>query len=79
MDTASTETGVEVFVSKAEVERGSKGPFFVTYLTPDSDVRYGFYCGNCTSLDVAMDTMGRLVCSACGNTKKPDEWDAAQM
>ncbi|WP_245626069.1 DUF5816 domain-containing protein, partial [Haloparvum sedimenti] len=37
----------------------------------------GFYCGNCGSLDTAMDTMGRIECNECGNIRKPEEWDAA--
>ncbi|MFB6211740.1 MAG: DUF5816 domain-containing protein, partial [Halobacteriales archaeon] len=34
-------------------------------------------CGNCETLNNAMDTMGRIVCNECGNTRKPEEWDAA--
>ena len=78
MEQMTTGTGVTVYVSEEEVERGSKGPFRVTYLTPASDVRYGFFCANCGSFDVAMDTMGRIVCNQCGNTKKADEWDAVK-
>ena len=39
--------------------------------------RWGFACGHCGSLDTAMDTMGRIQCTECGNQRKPDEWDAA--
>jgi hypothetical protein len=66
-----------VYVARDEVERGADGPFFVVYRTPDRSVRWGFACGNCGSLDTAMDTMGRVECTDCGNLRKPDEWDAA--
>ena len=78
MEQMTTGTGVTVYVSTDETERGSKGVFRVTYLTAESDVRYGFYCENCGSFDVAMDTMGRIVCNECGNTKKAEEWDAVK-
>lgn len=78
MEEMTTETDVTVYVSTEETERGSKGTFRVTYLTDESEVRYGFYCEHCGSFDVAMDTMGRIVCNECGNTKKAEEWDAVK-
>lgn len=65
-----------VYVSPDELERGSKGPFYVVYASPDGGERWGFLCSSCDSLDAAMDTMGRIVCNECGNTHKPEEWDA---
>jgi hypothetical protein len=72
-----TPRGETVYVDRTDAERGAKGPFLVAYLTPDGDRRWGFWCDNCESADNAMDTMGRIECNACGNVRKPDEWDAA--
>jgi len=69
--------GSTVYVATDEGERGSEGVFAVVYRSPDRERRYGYYCTNCDSLDVAVDTMGRFVCNDCGNRRKPDEWDAA--
>jgi hypothetical protein len=79
MQREATETagGDTVYVAPDEVERGSKGPFYVVYVTPDRETRWGYRCGNCDSLDTAMDTMGRVECNDCRNVRKPDEWDAA--
>jgi hypothetical protein len=77
METVVTASGETVYVDRSTGERGSKGPFYVVYVTDAADERYGFRCGNCESIDTAMDTMGRIECNACGNIRKPDEWDAA--
>ena len=77
MDERTTADGDTVYIARDEGERGSDGPFAVVYASPERDRRYGYLCSNCESLDTAMDTMGRIVCNACGNLKKPDEWDAA--
>lgn len=55
----------------------SKGPFHPVYRTEAAAERWGFYCSACETVDNAMDTMGRIVCNECGNTRKPEEWDAA--
>lgn len=71
------ELGGETYhVAAEEFERGSRAPFYVVYRTAAREARYGYLCGDCRSLDTAMDTMGRVVCNECGNTRKPDEWDA---
>lgn len=77
MDARTTEDGVTVRVAEGETLHGSKGPFCVVYRSESREERYGYMCANCESLNNAMDTMGRIVCNECGNTKKPDEWDAA--
>ena len=69
--------GTTVYVDNSDVERGSKGPFFVVYVTSDRETRWGYRCGNCDSFDTAMDTMGRIECNQCRNVRKPEEWDAA--
>lgn len=73
----TTDAGETVYEAEDEAEVGSKGPFYVVYRSDERDERYGFSCSNCGTLDNTMDTMGRIVCNQCGNTKKPDEWDAA--
>jgi hypothetical protein len=77
LETARTKAGDTVYVAPDEVERGSKGPFYVVYVSPDRETRWGYRCGNCDSLDTAMDTMGRVECNDCRNVRKPEEWDAA--
>jgi ribosomal protein S18 acetylase RimI-like enzyme len=74
-----TESGDRVYVAFDESARGSKGPFFVTYLDPERERRYGWLCGNCDRTDVAMDSMERIECNTCGNRRKPVRWDAAYL
>lgn len=78
MDAIPTTDGRTVYVDREEAERGSKGPFFVVYTDADAESRYGYLCGNCESVDNAMDAMGRIECNVCGNIRKPTEWDAVQ-
>lgn len=66
-----------LYVDRQDTERGSEGPFYTVYSTPDATERWGYVCSACESLDNAMDTMGRIVCNDCPNVRKPDEWDAA--
>jgi len=77
MDEWTTDDGTTVYVARDEGERGDDGPFAVVYASPDRERRYGYACLNCETLDVAVDTMGRIVCNDCGNFTRPDEWDAA--
>ena len=60
-------------------ERGSLGPFYPAYADADADDRYGWFCSNCDGFDTAMDTMGRIECTDCGNRRKPSRWDAAYL
>lgn len=77
MDTTVTPDGQTVYIDETAGERGSKAPFFTVYRDEREQRRYGYVCGHCDSLETAMDTMGRIVCTACGNQCKPDQWDAA--
>lgn len=77
MDEVTTPDGSTAYLATDEGDRGSKAPFFVVYLDSERERRYGWACGNCDGLDVAMDTMGRVTCNECGNLRKPTEWDAA--
>lgn len=69
--------GEALYVDTGDGERGSEAPFYVAYRDTDRTRRWGYLCGNCDSFETAMDSMGRIECSTCGNRKKPDEWDAA--
>ncbi|WP_255194343.1 GNAT family N-acetyltransferase [Natronobeatus ordinarius] len=68
-----------IFVSYGEAARGSKAPFYTAYRDEDGTQRYGWFCGNCDSLDNAMDAMGRIECNACGNRRKATRWDASYL
>ncbi|MCU4740136.1 GNAT family N-acetyltransferase [Natronoglomus mannanivorans] len=68
-----------VFVSYGEVARGSDAPFYTAYEHENSTSRYGWFCGNCDSLDNAMDSMGRIQCNSCGNHRKATRWDASYL
>jgi hypothetical protein len=76
LEQVRTEAG-DLFVDHAAGDRGSKGPFFHLYDSSDAESRWGYLCGNCDSVDNAMDTMGRIECNQCGNIRKPDGWDDA--
>ncbi|ARS88818.1 GNAT family N-acetyltransferase [Natrarchaeobaculum aegyptiacum] len=71
--------GETVFVSYGEAARGESAPFYRTYATEDREELYGWFCGQCDSLDNAMDSMGRIVCNACGNERKATRWDASYL
>ena len=69
--------GETMYVDPEDDERGSKGPFYGVYRSPDDETRYTWFCTNCETTDNAMDTMGRIQCNVCNNLHKPEEWDAA--
>jgi len=71
--------GREVYVDHSDVDRGSLAVFYRVYGDQDASELYGYQCGNCESLANAMDAMGRIECSECGNTRKPTRWDAAYL
>ncbi|WP_247000027.1 GNAT family N-acetyltransferase [Halosolutus gelatinilyticus] len=71
--------GETIYVSYSEAARGSKSPFYAAYETLDASERYGWFCGNCDSLENAMDTMGRIQCNTCGNRRKGTRWDASYL
>jgi ribosomal protein S18 acetylase RimI-like enzyme len=78
-ETVSLDGGGEGVIDQDDNDHGSKGPFFIVYETDEFDQRYGYYCGNCGTLDTAMDAMGRVQCNDCGNLRKPTRWDAAYL
>lgn len=74
-----TDDGEEVYVGQ-EILSGTDGPFAPTYKSADREEQYSYYCGNCESTDVALDSMERLECNECGNVHKSTEgYDGAYM
>lgn len=71
-DTATTDDGDEVYVG-SEATPGTEGGFSATYTDEDRSEKYGYYCANCGSTDVSMDSMERLKCQNCGNVRRPDD------
>ncbi|UPV99445.1 GNAT family N-acetyltransferase [Halorussus gelatinilyticus] len=71
--------GQTLYVNWAESNRGSKAPFYAAYSDEDGEELFGYFCSNCESFDTAMDSMERLECNDCGNTKKPVRWDASYL
>jgi ribosomal protein S18 acetylase RimI-like enzyme len=78
-ETTETEDGATVYLAEDEAERGTEAPFVPVYRGADRTGRYGFFCTNCHSLDVAMDSMGGAECAVCGNTRRPTRWDAVYL
>lgn len=69
----SVETDGQTVYLGDEPLSGTEGAFVPTYLDGGLNEEYGYYCVNCESTDVSMDSMERLRCANCGNTRKPDE------
>jgi N-acetylglutamate synthase-like GNAT family acetyltransferase len=68
--------GTELAVDADDRTSGTDAPFLGVF---DGDERFGFYCANCGTVADAMDELGRIACSTCGNTHRPDEWDDAYL
>lgn len=64
--------GEEVYLGE-DYLAGTEAAFAPTFTDAERTEQYGFYCGNCGSTDVSMDSMERLKCSECGNTHKADD------
>lgn len=77
----TTPDGETRHVVYEESEQGSDGPFYPIYSTEERSEEdlWGWFCGNCESTDVSMNTMGRMECGDCGNARKPPRWDAAYL
>jgi len=71
--------GETVFVDYTESDTGSAGHFYTVYSDEEKSSQYGYFCANCDNLANAMDSMGRIECNHCGNTRKPSRWDAAYL
>lgn len=79
LSAVETPDGDTVFVDEDEADRGSVGPFYRAYTARDAEQPWGWVCGSCGSADTAMDTMGRVECNDCENTRKATRWDAAYL
>lgn len=75
----TTADGDELYIDPESAETGSTGSFYTVYTDPGKDVKWGYFCSACDSVVTTMDTMERMVCSTCGNTRKPTRWDAAYL
>ena len=69
--TAVRTDDTEVYLDREEVESGTDAPFVVTYTDAEHTERYGYYCGNCGSLDTVVDESEQIECSDCGNSHVP--------
>jgi ribosomal protein S18 acetylase RimI-like enzyme len=76
---ATTPEGQTVFVAFDEGQQGSHAAFYPVYTDREHDELYGWYCGGCDGFEVAMDTMERLQCNECPNSRKASRWDAAYL
>lgn len=79
IETIPSENGGDVHIDHDDAERGSVAPFFAAYNDTERTDRYGYFCSNCDSLDITMDSMGRAECNQCGNQRKATRWDAAYL
>ncbi|GAA0679730.1 GNAT family N-acetyltransferase [Natronoarchaeum mannanilyticum] len=66
--TTTTDDGEQLYVDTDDEQSGTAAAFFPVYEDEAFEERYGFYCGNCGSLDVSVDQMDRYECSECGNS-----------
>jgi ribosomal protein S18 acetylase RimI-like enzyme len=78
LEPLETEDGT-MHVDVSDEHRGKLASWYPVYGSEDGTRRYGWYCGNCESVDNAMDAMGRVQCNACDNARKPERWDAAYL
>jgi GNAT superfamily N-acetyltransferase/ribosomal protein S27AE len=77
---ATIDGGEEVYVDREEPETGREAPFFPAYSDNEFEDRYGYYCGNCGSLDVLVDEMDRTECNNCGNAHaSKEEYDSGYL
>lgn len=74
-----TYEGRMLYVLTTDSDRGSEGPFHSVYSDPDGEDKYAYFCTNCESLIISMDSMGRMKCEECGNVRKATRWDSAHM
>ena len=70
---AAVTDGETVYVDDDAPATGREAPFFPAFEGPALDEQYGFYCGNCGSLDAMVDEMERIECGDCGNRHAADE------
>lgn len=71
--------GRELFVDGENAIPGDESPFHTVYEDEGFDTLYGYLCSNCGSMVEAVDELGRIECTECGNVHRPDEWDDAYL
>jgi ribosomal protein S18 acetylase RimI-like enzyme len=71
--------GQELFVNYSEAEHANVAAFYAVFADREFEERYGYQCGNCDAIDVTMDSMGRIVCNECENSRKATRWDASYL
>lgn len=69
--------GETLHVDTTTALAGTRAPFYG--LDDGAGDPWGYVCTNCGSTDVAADDLDRLVCSACGNEHRAEDWDAAYL
>lgn len=74
-----TADGDTVYVDQGTQEVGSIAPFYVVYGGKEAENIYGYWCSRCEDFANAMDSMGRIQCDSCGNSRKPTRWDASYL
>jgi hypothetical protein len=79
MQRTITADGMEVYINPERAERGKKGAFVPTYRDREATQPWGWFCANCESDDVAVDTMERMVCNDCGNARRALTWDSGYL
>jgi hypothetical protein len=77
MEQVTSPDEMTLYVDRTEGKRGAKGPFHAVYADDGGETRWGFFCDNCSTVDNAVDAMGRVQCNVCSNRTKAEEWDAA--
>ena len=73
---ARTDDGTDTYLDREETESGTRAPFVVAYTDAEFTERYGYYCGNCGSLDTVLDESERIECTDCGNSHAPRSEEA---
>ncbi|PSP61341.1 GNAT family N-acetyltransferase [Halobacteriales archaeon QH_8_64_26] len=73
---ARTDDGTDTHLDRKETESGTEAPFVVAYTDAEFTDRYGYYCGNCGSLDTVLDESERIECTDCGNSHAPRSEEA---
>jgi GNAT superfamily N-acetyltransferase/ribosomal protein S27AE len=73
-----TVDGRDLTLDRDDEVPATEAPFFGLFET-DDDSRWGFFCSECGSSDVAADSLDRLECSNCGNTHVAEQWDGAYL
>lgn len=79
LEPITADDGQTLYVDHDDADRGTLAAFHPVYLDDERDEVYSYHCGKCDTLATAMDSMGRIECSNCGNSRKPTRWDAAYM